>query len=70
MSATLTIDLPVEVRAALDKAAREEGISENEYAAKALQDYLFLRRFRSLRERMNEASDKSFTDEEIFELVS
>ncbi len=70
MSATLTIDLPVEVRATLDEAAREEGISENEYAAKALQDYLFLRRFRSLRERMNAASDKSYTDEEVFKLVS
>ncbi|CAN5388029.1 hypothetical protein BH20ACI2_BH20ACI2_06520 [soil metagenome] len=70
MSAALTINLPVEVRATLDKAAREEGISENEYAAKALQDYLFLRRFRSLRERVSAASDKSYTDEEIFELVS
>lgn len=70
MNATLTIDLPVEARASLDQAAREEGVSENTYAAKALQDYLFLRRFRSLRERMIAASAKPYTDEEVFELVS
>ena len=70
MGATLTIDLPADARASLDNAAREEGVSENTYAAKALQDYLFLRRFRSLRERMGADAAKPYTDEEIFELVS
>lgn len=70
MSATLTIDLPEEVRKTLGKAAREQGVSENAYAARALQDYLFLKRFRTLRERMIAESDKSYTDEEIFKLVS
>jgi predicted transcriptional regulator len=70
MSVTLTIDLPEEVRKTLGKAAREQGLSENAFAARALQDYLFLKRFRTLRERMIAESDKSYTDEEIFELVS
>ncbi len=70
MSATLTIDLPEEVRKTLGKAAREQGVSENAYAARALQDYLFLKRFRTLRERMIAESDKFYTDEEIFKLVS
>lgn len=70
MSATLTIDLPVEAKVSLDKAAREEGVSDSVFAAKVVQDYLFLRRFRSLRERLAAASEKSFTDEEVFELVS
>lgn len=70
MNATLTIELPEEIKTTLDKAAREEGVSENAFAARALKDYLFLRRFRKLRERMMAESEKSYTDEEIFEIVS
>lgn len=70
MSATLTIDLPEDVRKTLGKAASEQGISESAFAARALQDYLFLKRFRTLRERMIAESDKSYTDEDIFDLVS
>ena len=70
MGATLTIDLPVDAKASLGIAAREEGVSESAFAAKAVQDYLFLRRFRSLSERLAAASDRSYTDEEVFELVS
>ena len=46
MSATLTIDLPEDVRATLGKAAREDGVSENIFALQALEDYLRLRRFK------------------------
>ena len=70
MNATLTVELPEEVKATLGKAALEEGVSENAFAVRALQDYLFLRPFRKLRERMIAESDKSYTDEEIFEIVS
>jgi len=48
MSATLTLDLPKEIRDSLDKAAVEEGVSETTLAERALKDYLFLRRFRKL----------------------
>ncbi len=70
MNSSITIDLPLAVRKTLGKVALEDGVSENALATKALQDYLFLRRFRSLRERLQVASDKTFTDEEVFELVS
>ena len=70
MNATLTLELPSEVKIRLGEAAREDGVTEPIYAARALQDYLFLRRFRTLRERMMAESDKSYTDEEVFELVS
>jgi predicted transcriptional regulator len=70
MSAILTIELPEEMKAAIDRAAREEGLSETDFVARALEDYLFLRRFRKLRERMLDESEKSYTDEEIFEIVS
>lgn len=70
MSATITLELPSEVKTKLGEAAREEGVTEPVYAAKALQDYLFIRRFRTLRERMIAESKKTYTDEEVFELVS
>lgn len=70
MNASLTIELPEDIRATLGKAAREEGVSDKVFAAKALRDYLFLRRFRSLRERMMAESERTYTDEEIFDIVS
>lgn len=69
MSQTIKINLPDETRNALDQAAGEEGLSESALIEKALTDYLFLRRFRSLRERML-AKDPARTDQDVFDLVS
>lgn len=66
MNATITIELPAETKTTLNSAAKEEGISENDYAAKALRDYLFLRSFRKLSDRMIAESERSYCDEEIF----
>ena len=69
MSQMITISLPDETRTALDDAANEEGLSENALVEKALSDYLFIRRFRNLRERlMSQATD--LTDQNVFDLVS
>lgn len=70
MSTTIVVDLKEETRAALDEAAREEGLSQTELIDKALQDYLFIRRFRSLRERMMSQSATPFSDQEVFDLIS
>jgi metal-responsive CopG/Arc/MetJ family transcriptional regulator len=70
MSTTIVIDLKEETKAALDEAAREEGLSQNELIDKALQNYLFIRRFRNLRERMMSQAGTAFTDQEVFDLIS
>ena len=70
MGTPMVIDLREETKAALDEAAREEGLSQNELIDKALQDYLFIRRFRNLRERMMSQAGKAFTDQEVFDLIS
>jgi hypothetical protein len=70
MSTTIVVDLKEETMAALDDAAREEGVSQSELIDRALQDYLFIRRFRSLRERMVAKDGNTFTDQEIFDLIS
>ena len=70
MSQTIVINLPEETKAALDVAAREEGMSQNELVEQALKDYLFIRRFRSLREQMMSQSSEVYTDQDIFDQVS
>jgi predicted transcriptional regulator len=69
MSQPITIDLPDDTRNALDQAAGEEGLSERALIEKALTDYLFLRRFRNLRERLM-SNGKARTDQDVFDLVS
>src|SRR2546429_8243980 len=69
MSQTITISLPDDTRSALDDAATEDGLSESALIEKALSDYLFIRRFRSLRERII-AQGKSLLDQDVFDLVS
>ena len=69
MSQMITISLPDEMRTALDNAANEEGLSENALVEKALSDYLFIRRFRNLRERLM-SQGKDLTDQDVFDRVS
>ena len=69
MSQTITISLPDDTRSALDDATTEDGLSESALIEKALSDYLFIRRFRSLRERMM-SEGKTLTDQDVFDLVS
>ena len=69
MSQMITISLPDETRTALDDAANEEGLSENALVEKAVSDYLFIRRFRNLRERLM-SQGKDLNDQDVFDLVS
>ena len=70
MSKSITLDLPERVESALAEATREEGLSQNELVAAALEDYLFIRKFRRLREKMMAQAPRDYTDEEIFESAS
>jgi predicted transcriptional regulator len=69
MSQMITISLPDETRTALDDAANEEGLSENALVEKAVSDYLFIRRFRNLRERLL-SQGNDLNDQDVFDLVS
>ncbi len=70
MSQTVTINLPDNTKAALDDAVRKEGLSQDALIEKALNDYLFLRRFRTLRERMLSARSESYKDQDVFNQIS
>lgn len=66
----MTLHLPDELETEIEAAAEANGISRDAYVNQALAEYMFLKRFRSLRERLLAASPREYTDEEIFELVS
>jgi predicted transcriptional regulator len=68
MSQTITISLPDDTKNALDNAASEEGVSESALVEKAVSDYLFIRRFRNLREHMM-SQGKNLTDQDVFDRV-
>lgn len=69
MSQSITINLPDDTKNALDVAASEEGLSESALIEKALSDYLFIRRFRNLRDRMMSRRN-NLNDQDVFNLVS
>ena len=74
MGGSILVDLPDEVRSALDEATRAEGLSANELIGRALKNYLFVRRFRQLRaetlEHMRASGQGGLTDEDVFRMVS
>jgi predicted transcriptional regulator len=69
MSKTVTLELPERVSAALSQASREANVPESEIVAAALDDYLFIRDFRRLREKMQSQTKKRLADDEVVEQV-
>jgi len=72
MRETITISVPEEIKAELDKVVRDEGISRSDVVLESLRDYLFMRRFRRLRAKMLAKAQAQgvFTDEDVFKRVS
>lgn len=72
MRETITISLSEEIRTALDEAVREAGKSRSELIREALRDYLFVRKFRLLREHMIAKAQAQgiYTDQDVFDRVS
>lgn len=68
----ITISLPDDLKKALDEAVQEAGRSPSDLMCEALRDYLFIRKFRSLREHMTSKAQAQgiYTDEDVFDRVS
>lgn len=66
-----TVRLPADVKQALDEFSRKEGVSPDEVIGQAVKQHLFLRRFRSLRERISAKAQGQgvVTDQDIFDRV-
>lgn len=72
MLETITVTLPQELEPAFKDAIQEEGVSPNEFVSAAVKEYLFIRQFRLLRERMIVQAQARgiYTDQDVFERVS
>lgn len=72
MRSTITISLPSEVRAEIDRLAKAEGVSRSDVVRESVRDYLFIRKFRAIRKTMvAKASSRGiFTDQDVFDRVS
>ena len=70
MNNSIVLELPDRVQEALVEATQEEGVSPNELVTAALEDYLFIRQFRRLRERMLAQAPGQPTDDDVFEQIS
>jgi predicted transcriptional regulator len=66
MEDTLTITLTPELKATLDNFTDTEGISPENLVQAAIQDYLFIRKFRALRSQLMQKAQTSYTDDDIF----
>ncbi len=72
MTQTITILLPQDIQLALDELSQKEGLSRDEVVGRAVKQHLFLRQFRSLRERMSAKARNLgvVTDQDVFDRVS
>ena len=72
MRSTITISLPDDVKAEIDKVSKTEGVSRSDVVRESVRDYLFVRRLRSLRKSMvpKAARKGVHTDQDVFDRVS
>lgn len=71
MRQPVTVSLPPRLKKELDQIAAREGLSRSDVMRESLEDYLFFRRFRTLRRRLM-AKDRAhgISDEDVFDRVS
>ena len=72
MQEMITITLSPEIKLSLDEVTREENLSPSNLIEEAIEEYLFFRRFRLLRERMIPKAQAQgiYTDKDVFDRVS
>ena len=72
MRETVTVSLPPAIKRELDRIAAREGLSRSDVLRASLEEYLFVRRFRALRQKMLAAAQAQgiCTDEDVFDRVS
>jgi metal-responsive CopG/Arc/MetJ family transcriptional regulator len=68
----ISVTLPADVKQALDELSKKEGVSAEEVVSRAVKQHVFLRQFRSLRERMAAKAKNQdiVTDQDVFDRVS
>ncbi len=72
MRESISISLPEDLKAELDRLTHEEGVSRSDLVREAVREYLFIRRFRALRQELMPYAEAQgiYTDEDVFGIVS
>lgn len=72
MRSTITISVPEEMRSELDELSQADGVSRSDIVRESLRDYLFVRRFRAMRDAMVPKASRRgiYTDQDVFDQVS
>lgn len=72
MRSTITISVPEQMKSELEKLSRADGVSRSDIVRESLRDYLFVRRFRSMRKSMvsKASANGIYTDQDVFDAVS
>ncbi len=68
----ITVTLPADIEQAADELSKKEGVSLDAIVAEAVKQHVFLRQFRSLRERMAAKAKNQgvVTDQDVFDRIS
>jgi metal-responsive CopG/Arc/MetJ family transcriptional regulator len=69
---SVTISLPEELKAELDRLTSADGVSRSDVMREALREYLFARQLEELRRQMIPYAEAQgvFTDEDVFREIS
>jgi hypothetical protein len=72
MVQSFTVTLPGDVQQALNELSKQEGVSPGEVVSQAVKQHIFLRQFRSLRERLTAKAQSQgiLTDQDVFDRIS
>jgi hypothetical protein len=73
MDANITIAIPATLKADIEALSPEDGVSKPDWIVDALKRHVFLRRFDAIRKEVAadlEARGESYTDEDIFRMIS
>ena len=72
MRESLSISLPGDLKEKVDRYSQDAGMTRSDVVREALREYLFVRRFRALREELLPYGEAAglHTDEDVFREVS
>jgi metal-responsive CopG/Arc/MetJ family transcriptional regulator len=72
MRESISVSLPEDLKEELDRFTQAEGVSRSDLVREAVRDYLFIRKFRSLRQRLLPYAEAQgiYTDEDVFREIS
>ena len=72
MRQSITVTLPADIQQAVEELSKKEGVPLDEVVGQAVKQHVFLRQFRSLRERMAAKAKNQgiVSDQDVFDRIS